>query len=82
MVRHRARRLGRRLFTLLVLVAALAALSANPPRQKATAAIPVPCTYCENMFDNCLSNCGTLGDPFACHSQCAARYDACISNCS
>lgn len=79
MMRHRARRLSSRLFTLFVLVAALAALSANPPRQKAD--IIPPCEYCENMLNNCVANCGMLGSTSACLNQCSNRYSNCTSNC-
>ncbi len=82
MLNRHARRLACRFIILLVLAAAFVATSANPAEQKAAAAIPFPCTYCETMFDNCLSNCGTIGDPFACHSQCASRYNTCLSTCT
>lgn len=82
MLKRHARRLVCRFIILLVLAAVLAATSANPAEQKAAAAIPFPCTYCETMFDNCISNFCTIGDPFACYSQCAIRYNTCVSNCS
>lgn len=81
MIKHRTRRLACR-FIVLVLAAAFVANSPDSASQKAAAEIPIPCRVCETMFNNCVANCGTLGNTFACLNQCANRYNTCLSSCS
>ncbi len=54
MQKHHARRLTRPLFTLILLVVALAATASSPPAQKASA---YPCEQCEVMYEHCMSVC-------------------------
>lgn len=74
------RRIVCRFLMILVLAAAFVTTSPDSARQKAAA--PIPCTACEPMFNNCVANCGTLGNTWACLNQCANWYNTCISNCS
>lgn len=80
MIKRLKRRLVCRFIIVFVLAAAFLATSPNATKQKAAPA--VPCTFCETMFNNCVANCGTLGNTWACLNQCANRYNTCILNCS
>lgn len=82
MPKRHPQRLVFRFIIALVFAAAFVAAPSNSARPRAAVAIPVPCTFCETMFNNCTANCGTLGNTWACLNQCANRYNTCITDCS
>ena len=78
MLSHDARRLARRLFTLLVLLAALAAATYGPAERTALAAT---CEQCEINYNACVTSCGDPA-PSACLFFCQNRYNRCLSTCT
>jgi hypothetical protein len=78
MLTHDARRVARRLFTLLILVAALAAATYGPAQRTALAA---PCEECEANYNACVTSCGDPA-PSACLFFCQNRYNRCLSTCT
>lgn len=75
MPKHHARRLTRRLVTLLMLVAALATVSSNPPKCAA-----YDCELCEVMYAHCVSVCApscTAADEYRCENKRLACWASC-----